>query len=85
MEQLGQLEQPDLTSPGSGRARTGAPEQLVVIQPTPFCNIDCDYCYLPDRNVTRRMSAETLSAIAHEVCTSALLRPRGARLRARQT
>ena len=74
MEQLGQLEQPDLTSPGSGRARTGAPEQLVVIQPTPFCNIDCDYCYLPDRNVTRRMSAETLSAIAHEVCTSALLR-----------
>jgi len=24
--------------------------QLLVIQPTPFCNIDCRYCYLPDRS-----------------------------------
>jgi uncharacterized protein len=23
---------------------------LIVIQPTPFCNIDCSYCYLPNRN-----------------------------------
>ena len=23
---------------------------LLVVQPTPFCNIDCRYCYLPDRN-----------------------------------
>ena len=23
--------------------------QLLVVQPTPFCNIDCRYCYLPDR------------------------------------
>jgi uncharacterized protein len=23
---------------------------LVVVQPTPFCNIDCRYCYLPRRN-----------------------------------
>jgi uncharacterized protein len=23
---------------------------IVVVQPTPFCNIDCTYCYLPQRN-----------------------------------
>ena len=23
---------------------------VVVVQPTPFCNIDCTYCYLPTRN-----------------------------------
>lgn len=37
--------------------------QLVIIQPTSFCNINCSYCYLPHRAVTRRISAETLSQI----------------------
>jgi len=23
---------------------------VVVVQPTPFCNINCNYCYLPARN-----------------------------------
>lgn len=32
--------------------RTG----LVVIQPTPFCNIDCSYCYLPNRNSRKKLS-----------------------------
>ena len=26
----------------------------VVIQPTAFCNINCTYCYLPDRNSPER-------------------------------
>jgi len=34
--------------------RTG----LLVIQPTPFCNIDCSYCYLPHRTSKKRMSLE---------------------------
>jgi len=33
---------------------------LLVLQGSPFCNIDCSYCYLPDRTVTRRMSAHVL-------------------------
>jgi uncharacterized protein len=37
--------------------------QLVVIQPTSFCNINCRYCYLPDRALPRRISLETLSQI----------------------
>ena len=34
--------------------------RLLVLQPTPFCNIDCRYCYLPDRASTERMSLATL-------------------------
>ena len=36
---------------------------IVVIQPTPFCNLDCRYCYLPNRSVTRRINPETLEQI----------------------
>ena len=35
----------------SSQAPVGRPEvEMVIIQPTPFCNINCSYCYLPDRN-----------------------------------
>ena len=36
------------------------PLELLVVQPTPFCNIDCSYCYLPDRRNTRKITAEIL-------------------------
>ena len=36
---------------------------LLVLQPTSFCNIDCDYCYLPDRQVKARMSHDTLKKV----------------------
>src|SRR6185369_4778366 len=36
------------------------PLELLVIQPTPFCNLDCSYCYLPNRDDKRTMSPETL-------------------------
>ncbi len=39
------------------------PLSLLIVQPTPFCNIDCDYCYLRDRSNTSSMSQETLDAI----------------------
>lgn len=39
--------------------RTG----LLVIQPTPFCNIDCSYCYLPHRTSKKRMSLELAERI----------------------
>jgi uncharacterized protein len=35
--------------------------ELVFLQPTPFCNIACDYCYLPARGDRARMSFETLA------------------------
>ena len=36
---------------------------LLVIQPTPFCNIDCAYCYLPHRSSKQRMSLEVAENI----------------------
>jgi uncharacterized protein len=41
-------------------ANSVGPLELLVVQPTPFCNLDCSYCYLPDRLNTRRITLETL-------------------------
>ena len=35
---------------------------LLVLQPTPFCNIDCSYCYLSNRRSTARMSSLDVGA-----------------------
>jgi uncharacterized protein len=34
--------------------------EMLVLQSTPFCNLDCAYCYLPDRSSKRQMSQRTL-------------------------
>lgn len=44
--------------------------QLVIIQPTSFCNINCRYCYLPHRSSTKRMHFETLSQVFNRLFTS---------------
>jgi uncharacterized protein len=44
--------------------------QLLVLQPTPFCNIDCDYCYLPNRSSKERMSDDVLRAAIDRVIES---------------
>jgi uncharacterized protein len=41
---------------------------LVIIQPTPFCNINCSYCYLSTRAETRRITLETIEAITKFLC-----------------
>lgn len=43
------------------------PLQLLIVQATPFCNIDCGYCYLPDRTVKRRMSSDVLERLFHRI------------------
>jgi uncharacterized protein len=40
---------------------------LIVLQPTPFCNIDCDYCYLRQRDDRTVMGAGVVSAIRDKV------------------
>jgi uncharacterized protein len=40
------------------------PIHLLIIQPTPFCNINCSYCYLSDRSEKRRITLDTVAAIA---------------------
>jgi uncharacterized protein len=50
------------------------PLELLVLQPTPFCNIDCSYCYLPNRQSTSRMSRDTLERAIQWVFSSGLVR-----------
>jgi len=45
-------------------SRKVAPLRLAVVQPSPFCNIDCKYCYLPERSQTHRMTQETVRQMA---------------------
>ncbi len=44
--------------------------QLLVVQPTPFCNIDCRYCYLPDRTNKAVVADETLRNLFSQVFAS---------------
>lgn len=46
---------------------------LLVIQPTPFCNINCDYCYLPERDSNRKMSTAVLQKTIEKVFASDLI------------
>jgi len=60
---------------GDGSYPAGNPEgygplELLVIQPTPYCNLDCDYCYLPSRNDRHRLSMEILDAALARVLES---------------
>ena len=40
---------------------------LLVVQPTPFCNIDCKYCYLPARTSKAVVTRETLQNLFSQV------------------
>ena len=44
--------------------------QLLVVQPTPFCNIDCKYCYLPNRMSKAVVARETLYNLFSKVFAS---------------
>ena len=44
--------------------------ELLVVQPTPFCNINCRYCYLPDRNSKATVARQTLHNLFSQVFAS---------------
>lgn len=46
------------------------PLSLLVVQATPYCNLDCDYCYLPDRHDRRRLDPSLLDPILDTVLDS---------------
>ena len=47
----------------------------VVVQPTPFCNIDCTYCYLPQRDVKTVMQQGTIAGLFAKVFASGWAAP----------
>ncbi|MEB3121928.1 MAG: cyclophane-forming radical SAM/SPASM peptide maturase GrrM/OscB [Snowella sp.] len=46
------------------------PLTLAVIQPTSFCNLDCDYCYLPDRHLKNQLSLDLIDPICQAIFNS---------------
>lgn len=41
--------------------------RIVVVQPTTLCNLDCRYCYLPDRKRQQLMGVDVAAAIAASI------------------
>jgi hypothetical protein len=55
----------------TGSLQIGTPEiGRVVVQTTAFCNIDCSYCYLPDRNNKHVIAVETVERLFREIFAS---------------
>jgi uncharacterized protein len=44
--------------------------RIVVVQPTPFCNINCRYCYLPARSDPTVMTPSTVTTLFEQVFAS---------------
>ncbi|NND31854.1 MAG: GRRM system radical SAM/SPASM domain protein [Saprospiraceae bacterium] len=49
------------------------PVELMVIQGSPFCNINCKYCYLPDRLNKKKISKDTVFKIIERLVQDNLL------------
>jgi len=47
--------------------------RLLILQPTPFCNIDCDYCYLPNRTSRTRMALGTIESAVRRLLEDGLV------------
>jgi uncharacterized protein len=50
------------------------PLELLVIQATPFCNINCSYCYLPNRSIKNRIGYDTLAILFKKVFESSIVK-----------
>jgi uncharacterized protein len=62
---------PALHAPPFVRPEVGT----VVIQPTAFCNINCTYCYLPDRNDKHVLEQSTVARLFTELFASGWICP----------
>ncbi|MBO1416712.1 cyclophane-forming radical SAM peptide maturase AmcB [Streptomyces sp. FH025] len=58
-------------------SRVDARPRNLVMQPTGFCNLDCTYCYLPNRNDKTPMPVEVSEAVARSA--AALVGPAGSK------
>ena len=64
----------EIAAGAPGSLGVSGPLDLLVIQATPFCNLDCRYCYLPDRQNTERMSLAVLDRLFARVFESDVVR-----------
>lgn len=49
------------------------PVELLVVQPTSFCNLNCSYCYVPERVDSSRMSVDTIRQLRTVLENSSVL------------
>ncbi len=47
--------------------------RLLIIQSTPLCNLDCDYCYLPDKSKHHPISGNVLEHLMRNLVNSNIL------------
>ena len=52
---------------------TAGPLKLLIFQGTPFCNIDCSYCYLPNRSNKSRIDVATVAQAVSRVVEEGLV------------
>lgn len=50
------------------------PVELLIFQSTSFCNLDCKYCYLPDRNSKNRIDIQKVKITFKKLVQEELLR-----------
>jgi sulfatase maturation enzyme AslB (radical SAM superfamily) len=48
----------------------------LILQPTPLSNINCDYCYLPDRSNPTKMPGEVIDRTIELVLRGGLVKER---------
>jgi uncharacterized protein len=48
-------------------SHVGETYHVVMIQPTTLCNLDCAYCYLPQRKKRREVTREICAAVAEDI------------------
>ena len=49
------------------------PVELLIFQSTSFCNLDCKYCYLPDRNSKNRIDLEKIKITFQKLIEESLI------------
>jgi uncharacterized protein len=50
------------------------PVELLIFQSTSFCNLDCKYCYLPDRNTKNRIDIKKVAITFQKLVDEKLLK-----------
>ncbi len=49
------------------------PIRLLILQATPFCNLACTYCYLPDKSIKKRMPMDVIEASIRKIAEAGLI------------
>lgn len=68
------LQNASSTSPSFSNSENIFSFKLIVVQATSFCNLDCDYCYLPNRDRKERISLDIVKSIFTKIFTSSFFR-----------